>query len=86
MLVGHIFDKRFFHVITATSIISTPLKTYILVVAALNFRSDYRLRTHQWIERGNFDFSDPFRSIYKCHNTLFHILVTLLIFHYYYHE
>ena len=63
-----------------------PLETYILVVAALNFRSDYRLRTHQWIERGNFDFSDPFRSIYKCHNTLFHVLVTLLIFHYYYHE
>ena len=36
-----------------------PLETYILVVAALNFRSDYRLRTHQWTERGNFDFSDP---------------------------
>ena len=36
-----------------------PLETYILVVAALNFRSDYQLRTHQWTERGNFDFSDP---------------------------
>ena len=52
----------------------------IYLVVALNFRSDYRLRTHQWIERGNFDFSDPFSSVYKCHNRPLHVLVTLLIF------
>ena len=48
----------FFHIITTTSTISTPPQNIYLVVA-LNFRSDYRLRTHQWTERGNFDFSDP---------------------------
>ena len=68
----------FFHIITTTSTISTPPQNIYLVVA-LNFRSDYRLRTHQWIERGNFDFSDPFSSVYKCHNRPLHALVTLLI-------
>ena len=64
--------------ITATA----PSKSYMCVFGGsiMNFRSDYRLRTHQWIERGNFDFSDPFSSVYKCHNRPLHALVTLLIF------